>query len=62
MLSLFHNLCESGSTLNGVQELAEWNKLYEAKFGFIFLICATGKPSHEILAALKVGYKLKARL
>ncbi|BBN09679.1 5-hydroxyisourate hydrolase [Marchantia polymorpha subsp. ruderalis] len=36
-----------------LQELAEWNKLYEAKFGFIFLICATGKPSHEILAALK---------
>ncbi|KAG6549255.1 hypothetical protein Mapa_009241 [Marchantia paleacea] len=36
-----------------LQELAEWNKRYEAKFGFIFLICATGKPSHEILAALK---------
>ncbi|KAJ7281173.1 hypothetical protein O6H91_Y367300 [Diphasiastrum complanatum] len=35
------------------QELAEWNRQYEAKFGFCFLICASGKSSSEILADLK---------
>ncbi|KAJ7568564.1 hypothetical protein O6H91_01G038000 [Diphasiastrum complanatum] len=36
-----------------LQELAEWNRQYEAKFGFCFLICASGKSSSEILADLK---------
>lgn len=36
-----------------LQELAEWNRQYEAKFGFVFLICASGKSSSEILARLK---------
>jgi OHCU decarboxylase len=30
--------------------LAELNREYEAKFGFIFLICATGKSAEEMLA------------
>jgi len=33
--------------------LAAANEDYHAKFGHIFLICATGKTSEEILAALK---------
>ena len=32
--------------------LAVLNEAYEEKFGFIFIICATGKTSDEILAAL----------
>jgi len=36
-----------------VDSLAELNRSYEEKFGFIFIICATGKTSEEMLAALK---------
>jgi OHCU decarboxylase len=31
-------------------ELAEANRLYEEKFGFIFIVCASGKSAHEMLA------------
>lgn len=34
--------------------LATLNRNYEEKFGFIFIICATGKTSGEMLAALQV--------
>ena len=33
--------------------LAEANQAYEARFGYIFLICATGKTSEEMLALLR---------
>jgi allantoicase len=33
--------------------LANLNHEYEQKFGFIFIICATGKTSDEMLAALR---------
>lgn len=33
--------------------LAALNQAYEQKFGFIFIICATGKTSAEMLAALR---------
>ena len=33
--------------------LAALNYAYEQKFGFIFIICATGKTSHEMLAVLR---------
>ncbi|MBN1210384.1 MAG: 2-oxo-4-hydroxy-4-carboxy-5-ureidoimidazoline decarboxylase [Myxococcaceae bacterium] len=33
--------------------LAEANRKYEERFGFIFLICATGKSAQEILEQLK---------
>ena len=36
-----------------VDSLAQLNRAYEQKFGFIFIICATGKTSEEMLAALK---------
>ena len=32
--------------------LAEGNREYERRFGFIFIICATGRTAEEILAAL----------
>lgn len=42
-----------------VQELSEWNARYREKFGFVFLICASGRTSDEILAELKVKLKLE---
>jgi OHCU decarboxylase len=33
--------------------LATLNHAYEQKFGFIFIICATGKTSDEMLSALR---------
>lgn len=32
--------------------LADGNREYEKRFGFIFIICATGKSAEEMLAAL----------
>lgn len=40
----------SGET---VDTLAALNSAYEQKFGFIFIICATGKSSEEMLSALR---------
>ncbi|CAM9658887.1 unnamed protein product [Discosporangium mesarthrocarpum] len=37
-----------------VDELAQLNKVYMSRNGFVFLICATGKTAEEILAALKL--------
>ena len=34
-------------------DLAEANRAYEAKFGRIFLLCATGKTIESVLASLK---------
>jgi OHCU decarboxylase len=36
-----------------VDSLAGLNRTYEEKFGFIFIICATGKSSSEMLSALR---------
>ena len=36
-----------------VDSLATLNRAYEEKFGFIFIICATGKTSDEMLSALR---------
>ena len=36
-----------------VDKLARLNRQYEEKFGFIFIVCATGKSSDEILALLE---------
>lgn len=36
-----------------IQELAELNRAYEEKFGFIFIVCASGKSSDEMLAILR---------
>lgn len=36
-----------------VSSLAALNEAYEQKFGFIFILCATGKTSDEMLTALR---------
>ena len=36
-----------------LDELSELNKAYRDKNGFVFLVCATGKPADTILALLK---------
>ena len=36
-----------------IEELAEGNKKYEEKFGYIFIVCATGKSAEEMLTQLE---------
>lgn len=36
-----------------IQALADGNTAYEKKFGFIFIVCATGKSAAEMLQLLK---------
>lgn len=45
-------------------ELAECNHLYEQKFGFIFIVCATGKTADEMLAICKarIGNSIETEL
>jgi 2-oxo-4-hydroxy-4-carboxy-5-ureidoimidazoline decarboxylase len=35
-----------------LKAFAEGNNLYEAKFGYIFIVCATGKTAEEMLSLL----------
>jgi OHCU decarboxylase len=48
---------EQSGTRNSTRETAEaltaLNNVYEEKFGFIFIVCATGKTSEELLAILR---------
>ncbi|XP_040866119.1 putative transthyretin-like S-allantoin synthase isoform X2 [Glycine max] len=44
------------ATGSSLQELSEWNARYREKFGFVFLICAAGRSTDEILAELKRRY------
>jgi 2-oxo-4-hydroxy-4-carboxy-5-ureidoimidazoline decarboxylase len=37
-----------------LKDLAESNQLYEDKFGFIFIACATGKSADEMLTLIKI--------
>jgi 2-oxo-4-hydroxy-4-carboxy-5-ureidoimidazoline decarboxylase len=37
-----------------IKALAAANRLYEDKFGYIFIVCATGKSAQEMLAELQV--------
>lgn len=39
-----------------LDELARGNADYEARFGFIFIVCATGKTAAEMLALLKARF------
>ena len=41
-----------GAPEKTLKALAEGNNLYEAKFGYIFIVCATGKSADEMLAIL----------
>jgi 2-oxo-4-hydroxy-4-carboxy-5-ureidoimidazoline decarboxylase len=41
------------ASLNVLNKLAEGNNAYENKFGFIFIVCATGKSAKEMLDLLE---------
>ena len=47
---------EQSGIRNSVQltldELADLNRAYEEKFGYIFIVCASGRSSEEMLAIL----------
>ena len=47
------------STLN---DLAKSNQLYEDKFGFIFIVCATGKSADQMLALIKMRLNNNAKI
>ncbi|HUL44229.1 MAG TPA: 2-oxo-4-hydroxy-4-carboxy-5-ureidoimidazoline decarboxylase [Bacteroidota bacterium] len=42
----------SGTPETTLKMLSEGNALYEAKFGYIFIVCATGKSADEMLRLL----------
>jgi OHCU decarboxylase len=52
---------EQSGTRNAAEEtlrsLAELNRRYEEKFGYIYIVCATGKTSEEMLAILRERLK-----
>lgn len=45
------------ATDSTLQELVDWNHKYKEKFGFIFLICASGRSTPEILDAIKKRFR-----
>jgi 2-oxo-4-hydroxy-4-carboxy-5-ureidoimidazoline decarboxylase len=47
----------SGAGEDVIQALADGNRDYEARFGFIFLVCATGKSAGEMLGLLRERMK-----
>ena len=42
----------SEASADTIAQLAERNREYEDRFGFIFIVCASGKPPDEILGIL----------
>ena len=45
-------LAMQSASADTVAQLAEGNHEYEKRFGFIFIVCASGKSSGEMLAIL----------
>ena len=43
----------NAASQNTIEALAEANKKYEDKFGYIFIVCATGKSAEEMLEILQ---------
>jgi 2-oxo-4-hydroxy-4-carboxy-5-ureidoimidazoline decarboxylase len=43
----------TGASDETLDALADGNRAYEAKFGYIFIVCATGKSGAEMLALLR---------
>ena len=43
----------SGAPNTTLAALAEGNRAYEEKFGYIFIVCATGRTADEMLALLR---------
>lgn len=46
-----------GASYRILSELAKYNDEYERKFGFIFIVCATGKSAEEMLSLIKARIK-----
>ncbi len=44
----------NNATHNTLVALAKGNEAYEKKFGYIFIVCATGKTADEMLALLNI--------
>ena len=42
-----------GASQDVMRELAQDNAAYEQRFGFTYIVCATGKSANEMLAILK---------
>ena len=42
-----------GASAKALSELLDANRAYEARFGHIFIVCATGKTAEEMLALLR---------
>jgi 2-oxo-4-hydroxy-4-carboxy-5-ureidoimidazoline decarboxylase len=42
----------SGASARTLEALAEGNRVYEEKFGYIFIVCATGLEADDMLARL----------
>jgi OHCU decarboxylase len=43
----------SSAGLETLEALSDLNREYEERFGYIFIVCATGKSSEEMLAILR---------
>lgn len=43
----------TAATPETLEALVEGNRAYEARFGFIFIVCATGKSADEMLGLLR---------
>jgi 2-oxo-4-hydroxy-4-carboxy-5-ureidoimidazoline decarboxylase len=41
------------ASTSAIEALAKGNQEYEAKFGYIFIVCATGKSADEMLSLLQ---------
>jgi len=52
----------NNATESTLKDLAESNQLYEDRFGFIFIVCATGKSSDEMLALIKMRLNNNAKI
>ncbi len=46
-----------GASVSVLDELADGNERYQAKFGYIFIVCATGRSAIEMLAMLRERLK-----
>ena len=52
----------NNATESILKDLAESNQLYENRFGFIFIVCATGKSADEMLALIKMRLNNNAEI
>ena len=51
--SLQEQSAASNASQKVLQDLVEDNRLYEERFGFTYIVCATGKSADEMLQILK---------